>query len=79
MVFLRAAILIMDFLTGEDERTFLSNTMVSINPLHQGVVVCNQEHIHASLDSCTPQICVGAGPIGVGGVHVQVDGQFVHM
>ena len=78
MIFLGVAVLIVDFLAGEDERTFLTIPMISVHSLHPGVVVGDQEHVHASFKGRTPQVRVRTGAIRVGSVHVQVNDQFVH-
>ena len=49
-----------------------------IHSLHQDVVVGDQEHIDARFKGGAGQVSVEAGTIRIGGMHMQIDNQFVH-
>jgi hypothetical protein len=68
----------MNLLTSQNENSFFTISLVFVRPLYQDVVVGDEEYIYAGFKGGTPQVRVSAGTVGVGGVHMQVDGQFVH-
>ena len=54
MVLLRIAVLVVDFLAGYYKDAFLSFPIIGIHPLHQDIVVGDQEHIHAGFKGRLP-------------------------
>jgi hypothetical protein len=78
MVFLWIAPAIMDFLTGEHEYTPAARFHVTVDALDPHVVVCDQHHIHAGSDRRFSDLPMASSAVGVGGVHVQIQDDFVH-
>ena len=78
MVFLRITVLVVDFLASNYEGSFVPDLTISIHSLHPNVMIGNQKDIHACFKSRTAKIGVDARAIRVGGMHVQINNQFIH-
>jgi hypothetical protein len=78
MILLWHPVLVMDFLTDQEQDAAAADSVVSLQPLNQHVVICHNDRVQSRFDGSIGDLLMGPRPIGVTRVHVQIDDDFVH-
>lgn len=75
---MRRAYLVMNFFADEDEHFILIVSKIALDTLDPDVMIGDDDGVYAGFDGCICNVGVRAGAVGIGGVHMEVDGVFVH-
>ena len=78
VVLLRDPILVVDFLSNQEQDSVRADAVVSFHALHQDVVIRHDDGIQSRFEGGVGDILVGAGAVRVACMHMQVDDDFVH-
>jgi hypothetical protein len=78
MILLGHPVLVVDFLTDQEQDAAAANPVVPLQTLNQHVVIRHNDCVESRFDGSIGDFLMGTRPIGVTRVHVQVDDDFVH-
>jgi hypothetical protein len=78
VIFLWIAATIMDLLAGEHEDPACGRLNVAINSLNPNIVVRYEHNIQAGFDRSFSNLTMAPRAVGIRGVHVQIQDDFVH-
>src|SRR6266581_3352430 len=78
MILLWVARLIVNFFTEQHQHLFFAFTIISLRAGNEHIMVGNNHRIEATFQSGARNILMRPASIGVDGVHVQINNEFVH-
>jgi hypothetical protein len=78
VILLRIPILIVDFLSNQEQDAVSSDPIISLHTLNQHIVIRHDNRIQTGFNGGVGDILVRASSIREAGMHVQIDDNFVH-
>jgi hypothetical protein len=78
VVFLRVTALVVDLLSNQEQDAVAADAVISLHTLNQDIMVGHNDSLQPRFYGSLRNILVGARPVGVDRVHVQINDNFVH-